>query len=179
MADLETETARLFFAAWPTPEIQRALGDFGRARQRECGGRALLARKLHLTLVFLGDVARERLAELDALAGGISAPRFDLELEHVEYWRHNRIVWAGVARCPGALQLLVQRLEQGLSSSGFRFDRRPYAPHVTLLRNARRAPTDVAMHPIAWPVSRFALVESVPRGKGRSYEVMREWPLGT
>jgi 2'-5' RNA ligase len=173
-----TGDARLFFAAWPAPEIQRALGGLGLALQRECGGRALPARNIHLTLVFLGDVARGRLADLQALAAETVAPSFHLDLDHVEYWRHNRVVWAGVARCPDALQLLVQRLEQCLSALSFRFDRRPYAPHVTLLRNARRAPANAAIRNVGWPVSRFALVESVPHGRGRSYEVMREWPLG-
>lgn len=172
-----TGDARLFFAAWPAPGVQRALCDLGRGLQKQCGGRSLPARNIHLTLVFLGGVARERLADLEAVAGGITAPRFDLEVDRVEYWRHNRIVWAGVARCPDALPLLVEKLERGLSSSGYRFDRRPYSPHVTLLRNARRAPADSAMRAIAWPVSGFALVESVPRDNGRAYEVLREWPL--
>jgi 2'-5' RNA ligase len=174
-----TGDARLFFAAWPAPEIQRALGDLGKTLQDECGGRALPARNIHLTLVFLGDIARERLAELEALAAGITAPHFGLDVDRVGYWRHNRVVWAGIARCPDALLLLVQRLEQRLSFSGFRFDRRPYSPHVTLLRNARRAPADATMRTVAWPVARFALVESVPRDRGRAYEVLREWPLGT
>ncbi|MND04219.1 RNA 2',3'-cyclic phosphodiesterase [compost metagenome] len=71
----------------------------------------------------------------------------------------------------------MQRLESGLSSADFRFDRRAYAPHITLLRNARRAPANATMRTIAWPVSRFALVESVKREKGRAYEVLKEWPL--
>jgi 2'-5' RNA ligase len=172
-----TGSTRLFFAAWPAPEIQRALGDLGRTLQRQCGGKALPARNIHLTLVFLGDVARERLAPLETLAAAVTAPRFDLEVDCIEYWRHNRIVGAGVTRAPKALLMLVERLERGLSSAGFRFDERAYVPHVTLLRNARRAPPEAEMPAVAWPVARFALVESVPRGKGRAYEVLREWPL--
>ncbi len=168
----------MFFAAWPPPEVQQALGRLARGLEAECGGRVLPARHIHLTLAFLGDVAHVRLAELETLAAGIKAPRFDLEVDHVEYWRHNRVLWAGVARCPDALQSLVERLERDLSSAGFRLDRRPYAPHVTLLRNARRAPADVTMRSIAWPVTGFALVESVLRDKGRAYQVLREWPLG-
>lgn len=171
------DTARLFFAAWPAPEIQRALGNLGQSLQRQCGGKATPARNIHLTLVFLGDVARDRLARLEALATAVTAQRFSLDVDRVEYWRHNRIVWAGVGRSPEALPELVQRLESGLSSADFRFDRRAYAPHITLLRNARRAPANATMRTIAWPVSRFALVESVKREKGRAYEVLKEWPL--
>src|SRR5690349_4589195 len=155
--------ARLFFAAWPTQEIQQALGKLAHGLERECGGRSLPARNIHLTLVFLGDVARDRLPRLEAMAAPISTPPFDLSVNHVDYWRHNRIVWAGVERCPQALQLLVSRLEQSLAAEGFRLDGRPYLPHITLLRDARRAPSVAAMRAVAWPVRRYALVESVKR----------------
>jgi len=168
----------LFFAAWPSPGVRRELGKLAEGLQRECGGRALPARNIHLTLVFLGEVARERLPGLEALAASTTAPRFDLVVDRVEYWRHNRVVWAGVASIPAALALLVGRLESSLSAAGYRFDRRAYVPHVTLLRNARRAPAVATMRTLAWPVGRFALVESVPATNGRSYEVLREWPLG-
>ena len=169
--------ARLFFAAWPVPEIQRALGKLAQDLRRECGGRALPARNIHLTLVFLGDVARDRLPRLESAAAQVSASRFDLAVNHVDYWRHNRVLWAGVEQTPEALQSLVEQLERALTSEGFRFDRRAYAPHITLLRNARRAPADTTMRTVSWPVTRFSLVESVPAARGRVYEVRRAWPL--
>jgi 2'-5' RNA ligase len=172
-----SDTARLFFAAWPVPLVQQALGKLAKSLERECGGRALPAHNIHLTLVFLGDVARDRLPRLEAIAAEISTPQFDLSVNRIEYWRHNRIVWAGVEHCPDALQSLVARLEQTLAAEGFRFDRRPYVPHVTLLRNARRAPSESATQAVAWPVGRYALVESVERERRRVYEVLREWPL--
>lgn len=174
---VESDTARLFFAAWPTPEVQQALGKLAQDLGRECGGRSIPARNIHLTLVFLGEVARGRLAQLETSAAVVTAPHFDLDVDRVEYWRHNRIVWAGVGHCPGALLELVERLELGLSSAGFRIDKRAYVPHITLLRNARRAPSAAGLPAIAWPVARFALVESVQREQGRAYQVLREWPL--
>ena len=171
------DTARLFFAAWPAPEVQQGLGKLALDLERKCGGRAIPARNIHLTLVFLGDIARERLGQTDTLAAAVTAQPFDLDLDRVGYWRHNRIVWAGVSRCPGALPVLVERLELGLSSAGLRFDKRAYVPHVTLLRNARRGPPETELPSIGWPVARFALVESVQRDRGRAYEVLREWPL--
>lgn len=159
--------------------MQQALGKFAQDLKRECGGRAILARNIHLTLIFLGDVERERLPQLEAAAAAVEGPRFELCVGRAEYWRHNRIVWAGVERCPEALLELVDRLGQGLSSAGFRFDKRAYVPHVTLLRNARRAPPQAEMPAVAWPIASFALAESVQREKGRAYEVLREWPLST
>jgi 2'-5' RNA ligase len=170
-------SARVFFAAWPPPNVQVALGKLAQALQRQCGGRAVPARNIHLTLVFLGDVARERLAALRALAATVSVSRFEMSIDRAGYWRHNRIVWAAMAKCPAALPELVERLEQRLAPADFQFDRRTYVPHITLLRNARRAPTGAEVPAVAWPVTRFALMESVPRGSGRAYEMLLEWPV--
>jgi 2'-5' RNA ligase len=57
------------------------------------------------------------------------------------------------------------------------FERRPYIPHVTLLREARRAPASLAMPGLAWPVSRYVLLESARRERGNVYRILREWPL--
>ena len=112
-----SDTARLFFAAWPGPEVQQALGKLAQDLGRECGGRAILTRNIHLTLVFLGDVARERLVQLEALAAAVTSARFDLDVDRVEYWRHNRIVWAGVERCPATIvscwRFMLRSLRRG------------------------------------------------------------------
>jgi len=174
---MATDPARLFFAAWPAPEVQRALGEIADLALRECGGRAVPAHNIHLTLVFLGDQPRERVAALGTLVATISAPRFAMSVERLGYWRHNRILWAVLEESPPALQMLVDQLRQALAVAGFRIDQRPYVPHVTLLRNASRAPADSRFPAVSWPVSEYALVESVQRGRGRAYEVLRSWPL--
>ena len=170
-------TARLFFAAWPAPEIQRALGELALELQPHCGGRAIPARNIHLTLVFLGDVERASLPHIESLARAVTAPRFALGVDRVPYWRHNRIVWAGVAQCPPAAAALVGQLEAAVAEAGMRVERRPYVPHITLLRDARHAPAEASVPTIAWPVDRYALVESAPRDRGRIYEPLREWLL--
>lgn len=170
-------TARLFFALWPDAAPRAALGRLARTLHEECGGRAMLTRNIHLTLVFLGNVAAGRIPDLCALAKGIVAPRFELAIGTVNHWRHNRIVWAGPKECPDALRMLVADLESALRNSGFRFDERPYAPHITLLRDARRAPAAQTMGDIPWRIADFALVRSLRRDHATVYEVMQRWPL--
>lgn len=169
-------TARVFFALWPDAAPRAALGRLARDLQGQCGGRAMLTRNIHLTLVFLGNVAAARLPELYLLAETVAAPRFDLVIGAAGYWRHNRIVWTGPGQCPDALQALVAALEGALKANGFRFDERPYVPHITLLRDARRAPTTQAVGDIRWPVADFALVQSLRRDNATVYEVLRRWP---
>lgn len=177
MTSAKPSTARLFFAAWPAPDLQAALGGMAQQLKRECGGRVIAAANIHLTLVFLGDVERARVRHLEQIAATIVARRFELAIDRVEYWRHNRIVWGGVRDCPEALLDLVAALETALAPTGFRPEQRPYVPHITLLRNAGRAPAVSEVPPLRWPVSRIALVESARRETGRVYEVLRDWPL--
>jgi 2'-5' RNA ligase len=169
--------ARLFFAAWPPETVQEQLHAVARNAQRECGGRAVAQRNMHLTLAFLGDVPRDRLPQVEAAAAGIDGAACELAVDRLQYWRHNRILWAGVERCPAPVAGVAHALSAGLRAIGFRLDDRPYVLHVTLLRHARRAPADVAIPAVAWPIADIALVESVRRGDGRAYEVLRRWPL--
>jgi 2'-5' RNA ligase len=71
----------------------------------------------------------------------------------------------------------VASLQDAVARAEFRFDRRLYIPHVTLLRNARHAPANDRCPADAWAVDGFALVESAPRERGRAYQVLRSWPL--
>lgn len=171
------QTTQLFFAAWPAPEIQEALGGVAQRVQHECGGQATPVHNIHLTLVFLGPVPHDRMTELETLAEKVSGQRFDLAVDRLDYWKHNRIAWAGVEQCPEALRALVGQLEKTLGAAGFRLDQRPYVPHVTLLREARSASAQNRMPPIAWPVEEFVLVESVQLDQSRVYEVLHRWPL--
>ncbi len=172
------ETARLFFALWPDAAPRAALGRLAQALHQECGGRVMLTRNIHLTLVFLGDVAASWIPDLRALAEGIVAQRFELAIATVNYWRHNRIVWAGPKECPDAMQMLVADLESALKAGDFRFDERPYAPHITLLRDARRAPAAQTVADIPWRIADFALVQSLHRDNASVYEAIQRWPLG-
>lgn len=162
---------RLFFALWPDPGAREALAAWARAAHTLCGGRLMRPQNLHFTLAFLGDTAAPRLDALLAAAATVTPRRFALAVDRAEYWRHNRIVWAGAAAVPEALAALVAELRGALDAAGFRYDARPFVPHVTLLREARPA-TLPPFAPVAWPAASFVLVKSVP---GADYAIVREW----
>lgn len=126
---------------------------------------------LHQTLVFLGNVAIDRISELAALAADLRTSAFKLEFGVTGYWRHNRIVWAAPQATPEPLLALVAKLERELRQAGFKFDRRPYAPHLTLIRDAR-APARLPELTFDWKVVEFALVRSVPIQRGPRYDVI-------
>ncbi len=171
------DTARLFFALWPDEGARAALAGLAESLHQECGGRLMLEGNIHLTLAFLGNIPSGRIAQLHALAAAVAAPCFDLKIDTLTYWRHNRIVWAGTQVCPSALRDLVAQLARALRTAGFRCEEREYAPHITLLRDARRAPATRAVDGIAWRAGEFTLVQSLRRNGAVVYEAVGRWPL--
>lgn len=144
------------------------------------GGRRMRRDTLHLTLAFIGDVARERLDELHVAARKLVFSPFTLRLDRVAGWRHNHIVWAGASELPRELDSLVTQLNAALAEGGFPVERRKFAAHVTLLRNARgEFPAAEVDPPIEWPVGEFVLVESDPKPDGAQYTVLASWPAAT
>lgn len=165
---------RLFFAVWPDAPAAQALHETAREAQRTCGGRLMRRETLHLTLAFLGEIPAARLVDATAVAADIRFDAFTLTLDRLDYWKHNRILWAGGESAP--LAALANRLGDGLRAAGFRLEARPFVAHLTLLRDARCESVPPLAASIAWPVSEFTLVESVLTDKGSRYEIVGRWP---
>lgn len=169
--------ARVFFAIWPAAAISRRLHKEGERAHATTGGRRMRRDTLHLTLAFIGDIARERLDALRAAADKVAFAPFTLRLDRIAGWRHNHIVWAGATELPAELESLVSQLNAALAEGGFPVERRKFAAHVTLLRNARgEFPAAELDPPIDWPVGEFVLVESDLRPEGAQYTVVASWP---
>lgn len=178
MSDTPHSTARVFFALWPKAGERAALAAWQPPLRELCGGRAMLPANLHNTLVFLGNVAAHRLEALQLAAQEVEAERFNLRFDQARYWGHNHIVFAAPPSVPPQLAQLVHDLEQRLDRHRFRFDRRAYKPHVTLLRHAKWSDTPLPEMPaVRWQVRDFVLVQS-PQEEGDSqYRVLARFPL--
>ena len=171
---------RVFFALWPDAATSETLGGVARAAARACGGKPTRPETIHLTLAFIGNVPVDRVIALQQLAALVEAPCFDLQLDHIGFWRHKRIVWAGAAGVPQALTLLASRLNGLLREADFRVEDRSFAAHVSLLRKADcrgGAERQIAFAPLRWPVTEFVLVESVLRTEGASYRPLARYGL--
>jgi 2'-5' RNA ligase len=133
---------------------------------------------LHNTLAFIGDVELYGLEVLQRAAQEVAGERFELCLDAARYWGHNHIVYAAPHQTPPQLASLVDALEQRLDAHRFRFDRRAYQPHVTLLRDAHWSDAPLpALPPVCWQVADFALVQSVRRDGLADYRVLARFPL--
>jgi RNA 2',3'-cyclic 3'-phosphodiesterase len=179
MSEMELKhNARVFFALWPNDEERAAIAAWQPPLKQLCGGSATPVQNLHNTLVFLGDVAEERLEALQLAAQEVKSGIFHVVFDSARYWGHNHIVFASPSSVPGSLTLLVQNLQQSLLRHQFKFDQRGYQPHITLLRHAHWADSPLpAMQQVRWKISEFALVQSVSAGQGVRYEVLARFSL--
>jgi len=170
---------RVFFALWPDAPVRTALDAAAGKLHKLRGGHRTRSDTLHLTLVFIGGIDANRLPELLAAAEDIAAPGFEALFDRTDCWRHNQIAHLGVSQTPPALLELVTQLESRLAASNIPFDRRPYVPHITLLRKADCSIqiTNPALEPIRWPARDFVLVSSSLRSGGALYEQLGRWPL--
>ncbi len=118
---------------------------------------------LHLTLAFLGDLDAAGLATVRQVAGEMSLPALDLRTARLEWWAHNRILWASVQSWPPELARFHRALLEGLRGAGFDIDPRPFTPHVSLARQAAQPANpglpDLSDLP-AWSVADFCLAAS-------------------
>lgn len=132
---------------------------------------------LHLTLAFLGEQSVGRIDVLRSLAEGVRGEPFVLMLSCLGSYQRNRVVWAGPETTPTPLILIVERLGAALRSEGFPVESRPFSAHVTLVRNARQAPSAMIDPPLRWHVDHFVLMRSRLGSDGARYEEVGRWPL--
>lgn len=164
---------RLFFALWPSAAGRAGLASWQPPLHELCGGRPMRAETLHATLVFLGSVAEPRLEALYLAAQETNFRGFALNFISPRYWGHNHIVYAAPEETPRQLAELVDELGRSLRRHHFRFEDRPYKPHVTLLRNAKWTDAELPPMPaVRWQMRRFALVQSSGDAAGSSYRVL-------
>ncbi|MGA7476694.1 MAG: RNA 2',3'-cyclic phosphodiesterase [Thermoplasmata archaeon] len=146
----------------------------------------------HLTLLFLGEILRERVGPIvEALTpmGAAIAP-FDALLEGVGAFpspERPRVVWVGVTQGASELTRLASRVREALAGEGEPERRETFAPHLTLFRvrsatDHRRAVelltgTVPPPAPRRFRVSEFVLKESELSPRGATHRTVAAFPL--
>jgi 2'-5' RNA ligase len=168
---------RLFFGSWPTDAEREALGAVLPRLEWASGGRRVPVGNYHLTLAFLGMVAATRLEVVKEAAAQVESPAAVIQLDRIEYWPKPQVLCLAASETPLAVRSLAQELWQALARIGFKPDVRPFKAHVTLARKVERPPASHPVSPVAWPVGRLALVESIGTPEGPAYTPLAFWPL--
>jgi len=180
---------RAFFAIELAPSVRAAAGELVQRLRERPGGDAVRwvrAESLHVTLRFLGTLARERVGELaGCVAEEISrlAP-LRLRLTAAALFpspRRPRVVATGLEPEAPVLELAAA-VERGVRAAGLAPEPRPFRPHLTLGRIAPRgAYPDVtaADTPAADPfdVHEVVLLRSQLRPDGARYSALERLGL--
>ena len=156
---------RLFFAIWPPAAAAQALFLWAESAARATGGRRTPEGNIHLTLAFLGKADADKAMRA---ARRVRGRGHRLPIEEARYVRANRMVWVAPRDMPTALAALHESLAMELYREEFILERRPFAAHVTLIRDAQRAELP-ALPEVAWPVGEFVLASSSLSSRGSTY----------
>lgn len=140
----------------------------------------------HVTVKFLGDVKESDLQGVIAALDEIPFTPFTLQAGGGGYFppRGNpRVGWLGLKQGAATLTNLARETEAALLPLGFKKERRPFRPHLTLAR-IRRAEKDPWAELIEktgsmpWPevrIDSFRLYRSILNPGGARYETIAEF----
>jgi 2'-5' RNA ligase len=191
---------RLFVAVYPPAEacdhLAQGLAGLRVTAAADRGVNMRLARRdtWHVTLVFLGEVAEQRAADVnDAVRRAVDGWRADaaggLELRLAGGGRFGRgkftVLWVGLDGARGALERLSRGIRRELKRARLPYDNRRFNPHLTVARPGDRldradveADRDVLAdyRGPAWPVETVELVSS-HLGPKPTYEHLAGWRL--
>jgi 2'-5' RNA ligase len=183
------ETLRAFFGIPLSEEARRVAGELQRRLRRLPGAesvRWVRPEILHVTLRFLGDVARERVPELAREVGRALAGEtpFELRLGAVRGFpsaRRPRVVALEVEE-PERLVALAAAVERGTLAAGFAPEERGFRAHVSLgrLRDGRPPAVETVAAPDfpPSPVREVILYRSELSPSGSRYECLERLALG-
>lgn len=161
---------RCFIAAWPDPPTSVALAAVSAdVRQRVAHRRATRIDDLHLTLAFIGNVVDEDAFAVAEAVERLGFTKFSWRLDTLGFFDDAGVVWVGAARQPvNPLVALAERARAVLDRFDLEYDRRPLAPHLTLLRGVQQFHVE-RIAPITWRIDSIALYRSAPAGRAARY----------
>lgn len=172
---------RLFFALWPDAETRERFASAAVALRLTERARLVPQQNHHLTLAFVGEIARSQVAMLQRIGSGQRAAACTITIDAYEYWPEPQVVVAVAREPPTPLVELWMRLRQDLvlhrAVRKLNHVQPPLCAHVTLARKVAQAPVLQAMSPFDWSARSFSLVRSDTSGAHAVYTVVDTWPL--
>lgn len=143
---------------------------------------------LHLTLLFIGDVAPERIREIDAeiqrLLEGF--PAFKFKALGLELFPASdpRLIWLKLQEENDDVFKLQRRMVGSVRSLGLEPDRKPLKLHVTLARIKSHVEPELAREIMQYEIDKqsleygsICLFRSVLHPTGPSYSILEQYNL--
>jgi 2'-5' RNA ligase len=172
---------RLFFALWPDSDTRERIANAAAVLRSTDAVRLVPQQSYHLTLAFIGEVARTQVAVLQQIGRNQRASGCTIKFDAYEHWPEPQVVVAVAREPPTALVELWMSLRRDLAlhQAALRFNRLEPSlrAHVTLARKVAQAPVLQAMSPFEWNARSFSLVRSDTSAAHSIYTVVDTWPL--
>jgi 2'-5' RNA ligase len=135
----------------------------------------------HITLAFLGAQPRSAVAAIAGILRREAAATEPFVLEPVRYRETRSVAMVVLSDPSGRATSLANRVQCGFEALGvYERERRPWLPHVTVLRFRERPRLDPPVPEIGpFAPSGAAALLSRLRSSGAQYEVLESYPLGS
>lgn len=159
---------RLFIAINFNEDIKNELGNtMQRLKSYATRGNFTSSQNLHLTLVFLGEVAPARVEGIKQAMGKVTVEKFAFSMSGLGHFKRNGgdIYWIGVDK-DHTLAALHCQLCRGLIQAGFTIEKREFKPHLTLGREIRLTDSfnkeafSKTLQPVSLDVDKISLMKS-------------------
>ncbi|WP_165475074.1 RNA 2',3'-cyclic phosphodiesterase [Legionella yabuuchiae] len=168
---------RYFFALYPNETTAEYLEKQAKKLIHEESCSIVPKSKLHLTLAYLGNVPPDFVQEAMRIVASIKIKQFDLNLNTVGAWLRAKVLWLGSDSPPDELITLVAKLNRQLISAGFKPEKTPFIPHITIARKWDISIEPKKIKPFTWSVAEFCLVKSITASNSTRYEKVASWPF--
>ena len=186
---------RVFCAIEITDQVGDRLGNHIETLQRLSPGASASwgrAGKFHLTLKFLGNISRNRIADLSSAAQRATdaIEPFKIYVGRTGIFpKHGppRVLWIGVEDSTGTLSRLQRRLEEECSTVGFEAEEREFRPHLTIARLRKpegakalaRSHLALAFPPVEALIKELHVYRSELGREGSKYTVISSHPFAS
>jgi 2'-5' RNA ligase len=128
---------RLFVAIEIAPDIREKIEAYiSKLKPGLPNARWARPEGLHITLKFLGNVADQRVMEIQRELAAVTGAKLPISVRNVGVFpnaKSPRVLWAGLDAAP-ELGALARSVEQAMARVGFAPEKRAFTPHVTLAR---------------------------------------------
>ena len=171
------ERIRLFLALELPADVTSELVRWG--REHLSGGRAVTS--FHITLAFLGGQPRSALTAIVDVLRRETAATAPFVLEPTRYRETRSVGMLVLADPSGRATALADGVQSGLERLGvYQRERRPWLPHVTVLRFRERLRLDPPLPELRpFVPSGAAALLSRLHPSGARYEVLESFALGS
>jgi RNA 2',3'-cyclic 3'-phosphodiesterase len=169
---------RLFLAVMPDAQGAHQLAELADRTAALCGGHPVPLPFMHLTLCFLGSVPAARVGLVRNIASNLASNKScEAFFDRLALMGRNLLALESSSP-PAALIQLQSTLRQQLAFAGFEQEKRPYRPHITLVRHVPRGQNFISpQKPLALLIDHVALVQSILKPQGSVYRELARWPL--